>query len=70
MNKNKVSATIHLVSAVCWFITSAINFKRDNAQKGIIHLCLGTMLFCLSTVYLNKYQNENPEESEQDKLEA
>lgn len=66
MKVDNVVPICYCFAAVCFYITAIINFVGKNTSMGVVYMCLGSTMLCLSTVWSNikKGYDEDAEENE------
>ena len=60
MKKEKICAILYYVAALAFYAAAAINFwGNHDTSMSVVWLCLGSAMFCLAPVWLNKTKNKD-----------
>ena len=53
-DNNKVVYVLNYFAAICFYIVSIMDFLSHDTRRAILYFCLGTVDFCIGTIWLKK----------------
>lgn len=64
MKTNKISAILHHVCAILFYLAAIFHFAGDGKPAtGVIWLVLGSLYLCLGSIYAKRAKKENEEKT-------